>query len=269
MNVKQEISALEKLKQKIVNDLNWGDPLDWTHSKYEFIAEKIYEKTKVQLGTNTLKRFFGKIESKSLSGKTTKDTLAQFAGYKSYYEFFNEKVGGGGKRKKSSRYYYLTAGIVAVIVIIFSLNIPKIKDAFDNNNVSGILWVKDTIGIVPFTQTFYYQTKGVKNDSLYIRPRGKDPISVSAKDSVQNYISFVPGRRQVDLLYKGKILSTVSYNVVTPGWLFIYPVDENSPRHYIPIDVENRGFLQVSKEELDRAKISLTEKEPMLTHIAA
>ena len=259
--------VIEKLKQKIVKDLNWGEPLDWTHSKYEFLAENIYEKTKVQLGTNTLKRFFGKIASKSLPGKTTKDALAQFAGYNSYIEFYIEKAGKEKKKKNPNRNYFLITVTVVVLVTILLLIIPTIKNSVGKYNASGTLWVKDTIGIVPFTQTFYYQTKGIKDDSLQIRPRGKDKMSVAVKDSVQNHIHFVPGRRQVDLLYGDKTLSTVSYNVITPGWLLIYPVNENSPRHYIPIDTVKKGFLQVSKQELERAKITVTDKEPMLSYL--
>ena len=52
-----EQQKIELLIHRIVEYVNWGELDQWTHSHFENLSQKIFEKTTINISSRTLKRF--------------------------------------------------------------------------------------------------------------------------------------------------------------------------------------------------------------------
>ena len=71
-------TVIEALKRKIEEKLSWGPGSSWSQHQVEELSERINNETGILLSTNTIKRFFGKIQSSGSPNKTTLNTFARF-----------------------------------------------------------------------------------------------------------------------------------------------------------------------------------------------
>ena len=113
---------------KIENKLEWLSSVEWRHSHFELLSDRIFFETKVRLSAVTLKRLWGKVSYHSFPSITTLDVLAQFIGYENWISY--QQVSGQSDRQsrqtkvrtflKSINLYErkLAYGFVIIILII-------------------------------------------------------------------------------------------------------------------------------------------------------
>ncbi|MDR2775981.1 MAG: hypothetical protein LBC19_14845 [Tannerella sp.] len=76
--------------KKIIEEYNlffntWGDSDNWSQSQFKTLEDMLFEATKIQVNTNTLRRFFQqKTGNPQLA---TKEALCKFLGYSGYTDF--------------------------------------------------------------------------------------------------------------------------------------------------------------------------------------
>jgi len=257
------------LKLQIEEKMAWGPALSWIHHQFEELSERINNETGVLLSVNTLKRFFGKISSDSSPGKTTLNTLSQFCGFESFYDFAeNRNKNGQAKiptvkpKKKRLNKNVRFFGIFILPVIILtagSILLYKYIERENNFRIVEFSQAYDS-GFVPFTQIFKYDVDPLLTDSIYFNEYFKRFESLSTRDSVFSWMHFVPGFRKVRFSTNNRILWESTYMVKTRGWLFIFPWGGMEPRKYIPLDGSN-GYLTVSNELLEKNRIDLEKEE--------
>lgn len=257
-----------RLKLHLEEKMAWGPALSWTHHQYEELSERIQNETLVLLSVNTLKRFFGKISSNSSPGKTTLNTLAQFCGFESFYDFAEKNdvktlkevpVNKPAKKRLNRKTrFFGTVVLPAIILIAGSFLLYKYiirENYFDNAQFSQAFGS----GYVPFTQIFKYHVNPALTDSIYFNEYFKGTEGLSTRDSVFSWMHFVPGFRKVRFTAEDHVMWESTYMVKTKGWLYIFPWGGLEPRKYIPLNGSN-GYLTVSDELLEKNKINLEEE---------
>jgi hypothetical protein len=264
----KDITLIEQLKKAVEQKLGWGQGLDWTHQQYEEFCERINSETKILLSINTAKRFFGKIQSSSLPGKTTLNTLARFCGFESFYDFAENSSGfnnikSSSEPKKKVRSEFLMnrkPTLVILAVILFSILSFLLYNMYYKKELISKMRFSQTWeeGFVPFTQIFKYHIPPGFSDSIHFNEYFKGSISVSTEDSVFSWMHFVPGYRKVRFTSGKKVLWESSYIVKTRGWLFIFPWGGLEPRKYISLD-NCKNYLTISDELLAKNKIDLEQ----------
>lgn len=259
----------DHLKLHLEEKMAWGPAQSWTHHQYEELSERINHETGILLSVNTLKRFFGKISSKSSPGKTTLNTLAQFCGYESFYDFAEKNEVTKPKKvpvnqqakKRLTRKTRFFGSVILPAIILLAGSFLLYKYIVRENHFSNAQFSQAfDSGYVPFTQIFKYHINPALTDSIYFNEYFKGTEGLSTRDSVFSWIHFVPGFRKVRFTADGRLLWESSYMVHTNGWLYIFPWGGMEPRKYIPL-VGSNGNLTVSNELLEKNKINLEEEE--------
>jgi hypothetical protein len=87
--MKNEVFYVEKCRELVEQKLSWGDSANWQNQDFERLSERIFEVTKVNLSSSTLKRVWGKVSYNSTPHPTTLNTLARFVGYENWRAFTN------------------------------------------------------------------------------------------------------------------------------------------------------------------------------------
>jgi hypothetical protein len=263
----KDIIVIDGLKRCVEEKLGWGPGSEWTQQQCEELCDRINAETKILLSTNTVKRFFGKIHSNSLPGKTTLNTFARFCGYDSFYDFAEKNSKNLNfqqippiKRRaliyRKTTKWILTASVTAITISasIF-LYSHFLKEKLIEQMLFSQTWEE---GFVPFTQIFKYQVSPDFSDSIHFNEYSKGSIAISTRDSVFSWMHFVPGFRKVRFTANNKVLWENSYMVKTKGWLCIFPWGGLEPRKYISLE-SCKNYLTVSDELLTKNKIDLEQ----------
>ena len=253
-----------RLVRLIEEKLGWGKGKNWSHSQFEDLSVLVQNETGILLSPNTLKRFFGKIESESSASKTTKNTLARFAGYKNFAEFGIEKQTGSGEKEsvklkwfKTRRIIYLVSISLVLFVILVLISVNRkwnLKIQLEKAEFSQL----SEVGNVPFTQIFKYNVNHEILDTIYFQEFDKNPIALSTKDSVFSYVHFVPGFRKARFFTAERTLWETTYRVESDGWLFLFPHGSLEPRKYIPL-IPKDGIIKIEESVLEENRINPEE----------
>ena len=256
---------LERLKELTVNKSNLGPSEKWSHrQEYECLRELILQDTGVLLSTNTLKRLFGKISSKSAPGKSTLNTLALFCGYKSYVDLIQSDPGqGAGDGLNHSKMYHkktrlrIISGAAIFLVLLASFIVIRKANYRRMMDETKIVQVFEK-GSVPFTQIYRYHVNSSALDTIYFQELDRNRIALSTRDSIFNWVHFVPGYRSVRFFAKEEVIWESEYKVNSDGWLFIFPWGSVEPRKYISLN-NSDGEMGVSREMLEENHIDLDD----------
>ncbi len=255
---------LERLKELMVKKSNLGPSGNWSNHQYECLRELILQDTGVLLSTNTLKRLFGKVSSSGAPGKSTLNALAIFCGYRSYMDLIqsdtNSEVGKGNKspnkHKRITRPIMISGTGVLVVLLAFILVIRKA-------NYSRMMAETKIVqvyeqGSVPFTQIYRYSVNPSALDTIYFQELDKGPIALSTRDSIFNWVHFVPGYRSVRFFARGEVIWESDYKVNSDGWLFVFPWGSLEPRKYISLN-NQQDEMGVTREMLEENHIDLED----------
>ncbi|MEL6255534.1 MAG: hypothetical protein AAFR87_26245, partial [Bacteroidota bacterium] len=274
--IDQEL-LLKRCLASIEQKMDWPDSAGWRNSHFEELAQEIWEETRVQLSTMTLKRVWGKVQYHSLPSQNTLDTLAQFIGYKNWIEF--EKYEGERKSVKAKTPPEATTSfplkrilipsllLVSLVLLSYMLWPEKsvVKTEVPKIDSSGVSFDFEplTTGI-PNTVIFRYNASQTQADSVFIQqswdPRLRNRV---AKD--QDYFAstyYYPGFYQAKLILNDKILLEKDLHIPSNGWMGT--IDKEP----IPVYLEREEMLSdsslgIRRRHLLDAGFELTESIPI------
>jgi len=151
----------------IESKLNWGPSVQWTASHFYRLSDDIFAKTGKRVSDSTLKRLFGKKETRENYNPQlyTKNALAEYLGYTDWQTFTAElkkknQTQPLPKSKKKINPKIIAFAVLLIIVGVSVIFIPSKKEK---------AWLKtaDTLRTVPFTAVFNYDVSRIR-DSVYI-----------------------------------------------------------------------------------------------------
>lgn len=223
--------------QKIAAQVGEKQILEWTNSDYIKLGRLLSRKTKVQLSESTLKRIFGKSRTSEryYPQKATRDALAQFIGYRDWYEFefrhtaqivhqkvipkIIEHLPEKKKTKNSATWLMLASLLGLAFILTLIVQKPANKDHSAINDVK--LVCVNPIGSIPHSAIFKLQGKGESVDSLgnFSIQFGDGKIKrTSLTGLMLNHYYEAPGRYYPLLFYKNKVIDSAYVYLQTEGW---------------------------------------------------
>lgn len=250
---------LDSCCQKIAEQVGVKPIAEWTNGDYIKLSGLLSRKTKIHLSESTLKRIFGKSKTSSryYPQKATRDALAQFIGYRDWYEFeFRNQVSATPPMPvkelpleeppviRNSKPHNTWVVLAAFLAIAFILLIIVLKPKGTNEPVIKdikLLCVNPE-GLTPHSAIFKLAVKGSLPDSMdrfsinFIDGRPHTRFT----DSVVSHYFEVPGRYYPLLLYKDKVIDTGYVYLQTKGWS-ITGYNQNDTTRVYPVNVPGIG----------------------------
>ncbi|KQM73005.1 hypothetical protein ASE74_21065 [Pedobacter sp. Leaf216] len=259
--------------KKVAKEISEKSISEWRNSDYIKLSGLLHRKTKVHLSENTLKRIFGKLKTSTryYPQKATRDALAQFIGFRDWYEFellhpLNEKdtpikpeIKPGTSKHKNKTYIYVLLGFGIIMTgIIFFLFLSG------NQSVSNVkLTCLNPEGKSPHSAIFKLDVLGNLPDdpSTFIIDFGdaKTKRSASANAVVNHYYE-TPGRYFPILYHKNTPIDTAYVYLQSKGWDVIATIQYDTTRVY-PIlkKISTAPDYHVTTKELLNAGIDTSK----------
>ncbi len=237
--------------QKVAEKMGDGNISGWTNSDYIRLSRMLQRETKVHLSENTLKRIFGKVKTSERyhPQKATRDALAQFAGYRDWYEFEllhptvkENNQGENGIKNKSKgpspisgqkKWYYATSILLIIGTFAYLSATYFRSEGIAVTNVK--LVCVNPEGLSPHSAIFKLDIKGDLPDSLSnftIDFMDQNLEKANFNNSLINHYYEIPGRYYPVLSYKGKPLDTGFVYLQTKGWTATITVPNDTTRVY-------------------------------------
>ena len=251
---------------------------DWTNGDYVKLSGLLLRKTKIHLSENTLKRIFRKQKTSSYyyPQKATRDALAQFIGYRDWYEFellnsitahntaqsqatqkTNIKETAGAQISYDKRLYLIPA-FFFIIVISYLIFRNTITHDVEIKNVT--LNCLNPVGETPLSAFFKLDVKGKLPDSssnFFIDFKDGKFSRASFRNNLISHYYEVPGRYYPLLYYKKKPIDTAFVYLQTKGWTATGSFWNDTSRVYPILDasIAQSKTLNVSAAEVSKAGV--------------
>lgn len=267
-----DITHINKAVSLIEEKLNWGSKSEWTNSSYEQLSLQIQETTGVLVSVLTLKRLFGKIKTSVdyTPQITTKNTLAQYLGFKNWGDFIqfqtsqlgdqheiNQKKNDHEKfilKRSSRKGVFASRNLFKILILVIALASILTAIVLNHGSNDILFEGKNLIGLVPLHSSFYYDV--TKTDFNNFAIDGKtEEFPVSKDNHFQTIVYNLPGYYNVKLLAEGKQISSQKVHALSSGWVAVYqahlynkllpldPIQKDSGRLYIPpVKIGKVGF---------------------------
>ncbi|NQX39299.1 hypothetical protein SAMN05421820_102330 [Pedobacter steynii] len=265
--------------QKIAQKIGQENIAEWKNSDYISLNRLLHRETKVNLSENTLKRIFGKLKTSTryYPQKATRDALAQFIGFRDWYEFellhqvsvekpVPEQVGTAQpspakpKDKKKKQTFYLSMLVLFVLGLVGLIYLYT-----QHSQVTNVqLICLNPNGQSPHSAIFKLGVKGaLKEDPSLFTIDFADARLRRAKfsDSLINHYYETPGRYFPVLYYRGTALDTTSVYLQSEGWSSIATLQHDTTRVY-PIqrnESENASYHHVTSTEVLHAGVDTSK----------
>jgi hypothetical protein len=184
---------------------------EWKNSDYIKLSGLVHRKTKVHLSENTLKRIFGKLKkpTRYYPQKATRDALAQFIGFRDWYEF--ELLHPVSEKE-------------AIATPPIEIKPEQLNPKKKNYIYFALIFI---IAITALGSYYFFNNKDeVSNVKLIcLNPNGKSPHSAIFKLNVKGTLSDDPLTFTVDFADAKPKRSTFTNSIVnhyyeTPGRYF-------------------------------------------------
>jgi hypothetical protein len=264
---------------------------EWKNSDYIKLSGLVHRKTKVHLSENTLKRIFGKLKkpTRYYPQKATRDALAQFIGFRDWYEFellhpVSEKeaiatppieIKPGQLNPKKKNYIYFA--------LIFIIAITALGFYYFFNNKDEVSNVKliclNPNGKSPHSAIFKLNVKGTLSDdplTFTVDFADAKPKRSTFTNSIVNHYYETPGRYFPLLYHKNTIIDTAYVYLRSKGWDIISTVPNDTSRVYpilkkisseLDYHVTTREVLDAGVDTSKTFFVSFANVRP--THISA
>jgi len=241
----------------------------WTDGDFIDLSEAIELETGVLISRNTLKRLYSKMKTTEdyKPQKDTKNALAQYAGYKNWFEFkeilavhvesigaempINDSSGGGieiagnqglnaklfltNQKKWFLSFIGLAFALFIVIWFLFPKNQKQDVPFTDDQLVLQILNATDT---VPYSLKLKYNFPKFAEDSFTIKG-----FPISIYDSLYNRSEISPGYTWLILNYKRKPVISRPLHSISRKWMAFYQKKGKGTLRNIPdAYFQNRGM---------------------------
>lgn len=259
---------IEIIIQKISEKLQLNDPGQWQQRDFENLSLQIEEKTGINLSVSTLKRIT-KQQFQKIPQKNTLNALAQFAGFKDWYDFkINHPAENiiQEKKKAPKRKLKLTKKViyipVAVIVLFFALLLLFNSQPAQSYSEAKFSSRKNVSEGLPNTVIFDYDISMYDFDSAFIQQswdiRRRAEIKKNERYSTSVY--YYPGYHRAKLLINDQLVKEIPVYITTGGWLPVIQTPEND---LIPVYVKenciSNSQIYISPETVEKHNIDLSK----------
>ncbi|MDC8002485.1 hypothetical protein POV27_00345 [Aureisphaera galaxeae] len=256
---------IDQLKTDLETSLQWGESKHWKHQDFVSLSERIFEKTKVQLSTSTLKRVLGNLSYSSVPSSQTLNALAQFLdhenwlAYKAKNSHHSDKVvedpipSSSKKTKKTSR-----AKIAVVVALALALTayilLPRSSDTSISEDIlNSIRFSSQPVAQgFPNTVVFEYDVSQVPTDNIKIQQSWdtRKQFKIAKDKSEATTVYYYPGYWQAKLLVDGDIVKEHDIHMKTQGWMSIIG-NSPVPRYLTQQELDSSDILSINKGILD------------------
>ncbi len=247
------------LLRKIEVNFKHGAGQNWTNQDFEELSDKIFQSTGKTLSITTLKRIWGRTESKTKPSLTTLNILSEFAGYSGWRDFalINKNMDRSIAKKKSKGFFSkksLLIGSVLLIItflVVFQTHFLSKREAtktddFEEGEIEFTL--KKVASGYPNTVIFEYDVGNLSYDSLFLQQSWDQTKRVHLKNKKGLVTStyYYPGYFLSKLVIDNKIIKEHELYIPTHNWQGIL-IDDSYEYAYL----EPRNILLDSTIRLD------------------
>lgn len=239
----KENNHIESLLSRIEENLKWGDSAQWSSYDFDKLTELIFERTKVSVSSNTLKRVWGRIKYESKPSDMTLNTLSQFLGHKDFREFISSTdVKGLAEIEQSkARVWFkwppfqsrpstiFVSGAIFMLVAIIALSYTS-KEQKYNPDDFYFTSRKVTKGL-PNSVVFEYRAKNARENAKVEIQQSWDKskrMDISREDSLVTSIYFDPGYFNAKLMVDGQTVKEHGVLIPSLGWKAKVKSDERT-----------------------------------------
>jgi len=276
--------------QKVAQKVGQKDISDWKNSDYIKLNGLLHRETKVNLSENTLKRIFGKLKTSTryYPQKATRDALAQFIGFRDWYEFellhpvtkekttvaeIKTETPAVVKTELKKKRYPLYIGILTSIILLAAGIIYFYEVNTPITNVK--LTCLNPNGQTPHSAIFKLAVDGklTENPELFNIDFADSRVRrAKFSDSLINHYYETPGRYFPVLYYKKIALDTISVYLQSDGWSTIatmhhdtsrvYPIQRIEPNNIIYHNVTTREVFNAGVDTNKTFFVSFSNVKP-------
>lgn len=266
---------IEHCKNLLEKKLNIGSSEQWKQRDFEFLCDKVFEKTNVLLSLSTAKRLWSQ-KYKKLPHPSTLNALANFIDYENWQAFKQSVDVSESKNhietkksvKKSSVIFKQIGFLCIFLIIAFTIwagrdwfTTQNFADEYKNITFSS---KKTVISGVPNTVIFDYDIPNVSVDSAFIQqtwdPKRRAKINIEKHKHTSIY--FYPGHHKAKLVLNDQIVKELDIQITTDGWLGIITTgpDDEIPSYVPQTDILKNNQLYISPDVIQKLKIDVPLK---------
>lgn len=270
----KEATSLKKCRHLIEEKLAWGSSECWQNQDFENLSERIFEETRIQLSTSTLKRLWGKIPYDSTPNLGTLNALAQFAGYDNWRVFSSAPMTQLSNTSKPSFHVFIVPPHhlrFSVALCLFILLIPRSLSAFWNYTPNleyhhiSLSSQLVTTGL-PNTAFIKYDVTDSNADSVFIQQNWdthqRYKVDKHKCQWAQTY--YTPGVYPVQLVLNDSVVQNHNLIIETDGWLRM--MDKQPIPIYFPKNqIEQTKPIGITVADLEQANANLFQAVPWVS----
>jgi hypothetical protein len=264
-------------REDIEKSLEWGACTEWSNEDFEFLSEKIWEKTNVKLSLSTMKRIWGRVKYENFPNSVTLNALAAFLGYSNWRDFCdhhpipeikavsdlaeeiapiidsNRTIESHLKIFRSTNLLgkgiaILTILAVAVIVII---RYSKREKKYEVSSFYKFTSKKVTDNLPNSVVFTYAGTKGA--DSVMIQEDWDSTrmVKIDAAGEQHTSVYYYPGYFLAKLFVNNRVVKESPVVIQTKGWKAIAG-RKPLPVYFNDSDINQKGFMGISADKLEK-----------------
>jgi hypothetical protein len=255
---------IELSKKLIQEKENWDDYNQWTHYYFEKLQENIFNETKVNISSLTLKRYFGKYtrgKDFHMHHITTKDAIALYLGYKSWMAFTKAHTAEKVKDEKKQLIYNYKTNFIKIVknkrllLIGFPIVIALLICLFIFNSTNSSVEIKTELNnyTAPTTVKFIYDISKFKSDSIFAIINNKYHIHLNKNDTIFSHYFGHPEYHKIKIINKknNRLLKEFRLIVKSNDWTrkivdLTHPKNEN----FLKFSDDTVGILTITDDEL-------------------
>lgn len=283
----EEINQIEVLKKLIENKTQWGNHKNWKNREFIYLSDEIYGQINIKISSTTLKRLFGKIESKYLPNVSTLDVLANYLEYKDWKDLIKknhdsiQKLSKGKEIKNVKKIsiqskkiilYSLSSLVLFTLIYLLLINIDRPLNLKKVNPSEVSFKCSNPIGVVPHNIKFNYSISNLKGHlvEIHLKGMGAKPIIIDLgirgyDNRFYNFTVDNPGIYEALLVVDGKVLFKEKCIIKTKGWQLLIDGSGKDIRYknFIAEDsIINEGKLWFSPEKASELGYKINSFNP-------
>lgn len=257
-----EPEHIEICKELIYSILKWNRNKKLQQRNFEYLSEVIFEKTKVNLSSSTLRRLWAN-DYKSLPQVTTLNALARFLDYKDWNEFvLNSKKGQKIKTKHTNNTHKI-ALLVSVSTILLLVTVLFIKPWSTNESFEDLHFASEFENYhgIPTTVKFKHNIKNLSTENVVIQLswNKNERVDVKTATDIVTSTYYYPGYHWAKLIINDEVVEKNTVYITTDDWVVLMRAD---PYDVIPVylntdELISNGILSTTQEILDKNNIIL------------
>ena len=218
------------LLKKIEKVFNRGSGENWTNLDFNRLSDRIFHKTGERLSITTLKRIWGRTNTKTRPSLTTLNILSAFAEDKDWREFEREYRQSRPENAKKNRIRVFTKKrillVATIVVTVFSLLYGFSGSEGDAESLHYaptdriVFEVQKIASGYPNTVKFEYDVGDISFDSLFIQQswdRTKR-IPLEKRNGLVTTTYYYPGYFLARLVVDNAIVREQELYIPTKGW---------------------------------------------------